>query len=63
MAERLWAGSHGVGAALDEVTPRLAVHACQMKMRGFAISPYSPSTFTMSGASFTHKTMWDAGGG
>jgi hypothetical protein len=31
-------------------TARLAVHACRMKMAGFAVSPYMPSTYTMAGA-------------
>ena len=42
---------------LKEVSPRLAVHACHMKMRGFAISLYAPSTHTMAGL-----TAWCDGG-
>ena len=50
VAETLWRKKRQVwGSNITFVLPRLAVHACRMKMHGFAVSPYSPSTASMSG--------------
>jgi hypothetical protein len=93
VAERLWAGSHGLpppppppplspttplpfaqdatrpsdpvsGAYtapfppnLIEVAPRFAVQSCRMKMRGFTVSAYKPSTHSLGG-----ELHWCVGG-
>jgi hypothetical protein len=58
VAERLWVGSPK--ADPDNVTnalPRLAVQSCRMRMRGFAVSPYKPSTWSLGG-----EMHWCTGG-
>ena len=50
-------GSPSMPDWLKHVQPRLAVHACHMKMRGYSVSPYLPSTYTMGG-----NTHWCLGG-
>ena len=50
VAERLWTGGGKDKTNATKAEPRLAVHACRMKLAGFAVSPYSPSTYSMSGA-------------
>ena len=34
---------------LTNALPRLAVHVCRMKSRGFTVAEYAPSTFALSG--------------
>jgi hypothetical protein len=61
VAERLWVGSRRPGAFdLDAALPRLAVHACRMKSRGYSVAQYSPSTYALSG--LTHWCSGGAGG-
>jgi hypothetical protein len=52
VAERLWVGSPtsgGVAANVTAALPRLAIQSCRMRMRGFSVSSYQPSTTTMAG--------------
>merc|ERR1712110_1226407 len=58
VAERLWVGSGHSPINVTSALPRLAVHSCRMKMRGYAVSPYAPSTEAMAG-----YTGWCTGGG
>jgi hypothetical protein len=64
VAERLWVGSGADGQGdvfnLTAALPRLAVHACRMKSRGFVVAQYTPSTFALSG--MTHWCTGGAGG-
>jgi len=58
IAERLWVGSpHPAVFNLTAALPRLAVHACRMKQRGFELAAYKPSTDAMAGYS-----AWCTGG-
>ena len=58
IAERLWVGSPSKDVYnLTTALPRLAVHVCRMKSRGFTVAQYKPSTDSMSGYS-----LWCTGG-
>ena len=45
---------------LTNALPRLAVHVCRMKSRGFTVAEYAPSTYALSG--MNHWCTGGAGG-
>ena len=57
VAERLWVGSPRLGDNITTALPRLAVQSCRMRMRGFTVSPYQPSTKSLAG-----EMHWCTGG-